>query len=81
MCSVMRWNFVAQIAHFSATSRLGQAITHLAQLLNERINLLLLAINLRVELVQQVFGKTGLDFQVDQAIFNRGWNVHGPYWT
>ena len=77
----MRRDFIAQVAHFSAASRFGQAIAHLAQLLNQRIYLLLLAIHLRIELVEQVFGKAGLDFQVDQAVFNRGGDVHGLYWT
>ena len=77
----MRRNLVAQITHLSTTTRLGQAVTHLAQLLNQRINLLLLAVDLCIELVEQVFGKTGLDLQVNQAVFNRGWNVQGLYWT
>ena len=77
----MRRDFVTQIAHFSATAGLGQALTHLAQFLNQRINLLLLAVHLRIELVQQVFGETGLDLQINQAVFNRGWNVHSLYWT
>ena len=77
----MRRDLVTQIAHLGATARFGQALTHLAQLLNERINLLLLSVHLRIELVEQVFGETGLDLQINQAVFNRGWNVHGLYWT
>ena len=46
-----------------------------------RVNLLLLAVDLCIELVEQVFGKACFDFQVNQAVFNRGWNVHGLYWT
>ena len=79
--SVMRRDFIAQVAHLGTSTRFGQAIAHLAQLLKKRVDLLLLAIHLRIELVQQVFGKTGLDFQVNQAVFNRGGNVHGLYWT
>ena len=74
-------DFVAQIAHFSAATRFGQTVSHLAQLLDQRVNLLLLAVDLRIELVEQIFGEAGLDFQVDQAVFNRGGNVHGLYWT
>ena len=74
-------DFVAQVAHFSAAARFGQAIPHLAQLLNQRVNLLLLAVHLCIELVQQVFGEASLDFQVNQAVFNRGRDVHGLYWT
>jgi hypothetical protein len=32
-------------------------------------------------LVEQVFGKARLDFQVDEAVFNRGWDFHALYWT
>ena len=63
----MRRNFVPQVAYFSAPARFGQAIAHLSQLLNQRVDLHLLAVDLRVELIQQVFGKTCLDFQVDEA--------------
>ena len=77
----MRRDFVAQVAHFGAATRLGQTVTHLAQLLNQRVDLLLLAVNLRTELVEQVFGEACLDFQVNQAVFNWGGNVHGLYWT
>ena len=77
----MRRNFIAQIARLCTATRLGQAVAHLPQLLNQRINLLLLAIHLGIELVEQVFGKARLDFEVDQTIFNKGWNIHGLYWT
>jgi predicted component of type VI protein secretion system len=42
----MRRNFVPQIAHLCAAARLGQSVTHLAQLLDERVNLLLLSVDL-----------------------------------
>ena len=74
-------DLIAQIAHFGTTARLGQTVTHLAQLLNERVNLLLLAVHLRVELIEQIFGKARFDLQINQAVFNRGWNVHSLYWT
>jgi chemotaxis protein CheY-P-specific phosphatase CheC len=74
-------DLVAQIAHFGTTARLGQAVTHLAQLLNERVNLLLLAIDLRIELVEQIFSEAGFDLEINQAVFNWGGNVHGLYWT
>ena len=77
----MRRNFIAQIAHLGTTARLRQAVAHLTQLLNQRINLLLLAVQLRIELVEQVFSKARLDFEVNQAIFDVGWNVHALYWT
>ena len=77
----MRRNFIAQIARLGTATRLGQALAHLTQLLNQRVNLLLLAVYLCIELVEQVFGEARLDFEVDQAIFDRGWNVHGLYWT
>jgi hypothetical protein len=77
----MRRDFVAQVAQFGAATRLGQAVAHLPQLSNQRIDLLLLSVDLRIELVEQVFGKACLDLQVDQAVFNRGGNVHGLYWT
>ena len=77
----MRWNFVTQVAYFSAPTRFGQAIAHLSQLLDQRVDLLLLAVHLRIQLVEQVFGKARLDFQVDEAVFNRGWDFHALYWT
>ena len=77
----MRRDFIAQITRLGTAPRLGQAVAHLTQLLNQRVNLLLLAVHLRIELVEQVFGKAGLDFEVDQAIFDVGWNVHALYWT
>jgi len=77
----MRRNFITQVAHLGAATRFGQTISHLAQLLDQRVNLLLLSVNLRIELVEQIFGEAGLDFQVDQAVFNRGGDVHGLYWT
>ncbi len=77
----MRRNFIAQIARLGAATRLGQAVAHLTQFLNQRVNLLLLAVHLRIELVEQVFCKAGLDFEVNQAIFDKGWNVHALYWT
>ena len=73
----MRRDLVAQIAHLSAAPCLWQALAHLAQLLNEGVDLLLLAIHLGVELVEQVFGETGLDFKVDQSVFNGERDVHG----
>ena len=77
----MRWNFVTDIAHLGPTARFGQAVTHLAQFVHQGVNLQLLAIDLCIELVQQIFGETGLDFEINQAVFNWGWNVHGLYWT
>ena len=74
-------DFVAQIAHLGTPARFGQAVTHLAQFGDQRVNLLLLEIDLRVELVEQVFGETGLDFKVDQAVFDGRRDVHGLYWT
>lgn len=77
----MRRNFVAQVAYLSAPTRFGKSVAHLTQLLYQRVDLLLLAIHLRVELIEQVFGEARLDLQVDEAVFNRCWNVHALYWT
>ena len=79
--SIVRRNFVAQISHFCTSTRFGQTVAHLAKLLNQSVNLLLLSIHLCIELVEQVFAESGFYFQVDQAVFKGGIGVHGLYWT
>lgn len=77
----MRRDVVAQVAHLSATARFRQTITHGAQLMHQGVDLLLLPVHQRIELVQQVFGKARLDFKLNQAVFDSGWDVHALYWT
>lgn len=77
----MRRNVVSQIAHLSATARFRQTIAHGTQLMHQGVDLLLLPVHQRIELVQQVFGKARLDFKLNQAVFNSGWDVHALYWT
>ena len=58
----MRRQLVAQVARRRATA-LGHLPTQLDDFLREPVNQLLLAVDGHVELVQQVFGEAGLDFQ------------------
>ena len=69
--SVVRRQFIPQ-ATKTAAAAIGRVLTQLAHLADERVDLLLLLKNGLVELLDQVFGKAGLDFKVHQAFVNVG---------
>ena len=58
----MRWQLIAQVA-WAGLSRLGQLLAQLAQLLQQRVDALLLAVDGQVQRFQQVFAVAGLDLQ------------------
>jgi hypothetical protein len=63
---VVRWQLVAQAGE-AARATVWRLLAKLADFTNERINLLLLLKDGLVELLHQIFGEAGLDFQVHQA--------------
>ena len=67
----MRWQLDAQVA-FSGGSALGHLATQLIDLGHQGVNALLLLVHQLVELLEQVFGITGFDFQRHQAFFCAG---------
>ena len=71
----MRGNLVTQRA-WGALSGFGQAFAQQAQLVQQQIDLLLLAVELIVQLFQQVVAVGGLDLQIDQAALDGLGNVH-----
>jgi hypothetical protein len=75
----MRGDFVTQVAYLGATAAFGHAIAQLAQLGQQRIYLLLLAVHQGVELVERVFGIRRFHLQIDQTVFDGLGNVHLPY--
>ena len=65
--SVMGWHFFAQVAgHVDCCVR-GR-LPQVSQLAHQHVDLLLLAHDDLVQLIQQVFGEAGLDFQIGQAL-------------
>lgn len=79
--SVMRWNIVFQAAGLRLAAFL-RLLAQLGQFAAQQVDLALLPENSMVELVEQVVGQTGLDFQLHQALFQvGGQGVHGNYLT
>ncbi len=66
----MRRQFIAQTARRVAL-RVADLLAQVQHLAYQRVNLRLLADHRLVQLVQQVFGKAGFDFQGGQARFAR----------
>lgn len=67
----MRWQVIACTARV-ASAGLGQVVPQLPDLPCQRLQFLLLTHDDLVELLDQVFGETGFDFQIGQAIFHTG---------
>ena len=65
--SVMRRQLVAQIARRAGVAA-RLLLAQLLQLVQQRINLQLLAVDRHVQLLQQVFAVAGFDFQLGQAL-------------
>ena len=65
----MRWQVVAQATR-GANGFVSVWLPERGDLSNQAVNLLLLADYDCVQLLQQVFGKAGLDFQIGQALIN-----------
>ena len=63
----MRRQFVAQVAR-CAHAAIGAGLAQLAQFADQQVDLLLLAHDDFVELIELVFGEAGLDFQLGQAL-------------
>ena len=49
----------------------GAELAQVTQLTDQLVNLLLLAHDDEVELIQQIFGEAGLDFKLGKAVVNR----------
>ena len=64
----MRWQVVAQIARHANALAWG-GLSKVADLSNQRVDLLLLADDDLVQLIQQVFGEAGFDLKINQALF------------
>ena len=73
--SVMRRQFVAQIER-CCTASFWNLLAQTPQLAGKVVNLLLLAVDDEVELIEQVFGVAGLDLQVIQALLKVGGILH-----
>ena len=71
---------VAQVARGRAAA-LGHLLALAQQFSGEVVNLLLLAINGEIELIEQIFGVAGLDLQIVQALFEGGGILHGAIGT
>ena len=71
----MRRQFVTQIARCRVAS-LWNLLAQTQQLAGKVVNLLLLAVDDEVELIEQVFGVAGLDLQVVQALLKVGGILH-----
>lgn len=59
----------------------GAELAQVTQLTDQLVNLLLLAHDNEVELIQQIFRKAGLDFKLGEAVVNRvrgGGMCHAP---
>ena len=67
--------FIAQIA-LASGSAFWHLTAQLAHLSQECIDAELLLVNQLIELLQQIFGVTGLDFQRHQAFFYGGFGLH-----
>lgn len=79
--SIMWWQLVTQAGE-PARSTVWRLLAQLADLADERIDLLLLLKNSLVELLHQVFGEAGLDFEVHQAFVNVGvWHLDAIYFS
>ena len=75
----MRWQLVAQVARAGAAG-LGHLLAQVGDFLHEPVNLLLLAVEGHVQLIQQILGVAGLDLQLGQAIIGGvggGWGGGG----
>lgn len=68
---------VAQVAGPGAAA-LGHLLPELDELLDQAVDLLLLSVYRQIQLIQQVFGETGLDFQILDAARERLGVFHGP---
>ena len=60
--SIMRRQLIAQVA-WTGLSSLGQLLAQLAQLLQQRVDALLLALDSEVERLQQILAVAGLHLQ------------------
>ena len=78
--SVMRRQFVAQIARCRAAS-LWNLLAQMQLLAGKVVNLLLLAVDDEVELIEQVFCVAELDLQVVQALLKVGRILHSAIRT
>ena len=65
----MRWQFVAEAAR-GTNVFVSVWLPERSDLSNQAVDLLLLSNYHCVQLLQQVFGKAGLDFQIGQALIN-----------
>lgn len=67
-----------------AAVSVGVAVRHLLanlpNLAHQQVNVLLLADDDLVELIQQVFGETGLDFQIGESLLGGLGVFHERYW-
>jgi len=73
----VRRQLIAQIAHAMRCIRIcWRLLTQLGYLANQLVYLLLLQKNRLIELIQQIIGKAGLDFELGQAPFGIGRIFH-----
>ena len=63
----MRRQFVAQVLRLAHT---GGGLAQVADLAQQAVDLLLLAQDDFIQLINQVFGEAGLDLQIGQPLFN-----------
>ena len=66
--SVVRRDFVSQAARLGG-NRVEQSLAQRAQFLTQLLDLLLLAIDSAIERLEQIVGKTQLDFEFGDARF------------
>ena len=67
--SVMRWQLVAQAAKARTAAPIVLLTAQSAHLFDQQVDVLLLAGDQGVEVVEQVFHEPDLDLKVDEALF------------
>jgi len=73
----MRRQIISQTARRSDPTLCSRPWSQISDLANQNIDLLLLADDVLVEFVEQVFGEAGLDLEVGQALFHVVGLFHG----
>jgi len=71
----MRWQVVAQIARRSQTA-IGAGLAQAGNLVDQQVDLFLLADDDLVELVKQVFCVAGFDLQLGQTVVGIFFRIH-----
>ena len=74
----MRWQFLAQVARHRNPA-FGCRLAQVSQLTKQQVDLLLLADDDLVQLVQRIFSEAGFDLQIGQALVCVVWLLHAVF--